>query len=419
MVINTISQTKIPSDLRRVHRSLVMRRLFSSENVSRAELAEESNLSAMAITRIVRELLEVGLIEEIGKRDRKGAPGRRRTNLQINSSGSFVVGLVISAFGHEVALMDANGMPLLSRRISFDNILNAEQTIDSASDVIIDLINQAHIDTGRILGIGIAIAGFVQSSTGNLLRAPYLGWHEIELGRHISARTGLPVIAENIADAINLAEQATAKHDINGDLFLVHASVTCGGSFTHQGSLVRGANHSAGYIGHLPAGPSQLICSCGASDCLNAHASGWSVLANLALLDSHTFRTDRIEMYADTLTALLAKNPDTTTPEGKELYKAGIQLGRGLRNVALIIDPEAIVLAGKMANSTAYVAGCRSAWHETSPRQLQKVPELIIGATASLTAAGFLALDKFLLSPGLNIDALHSPESTINEVQIT
>jgi predicted NBD/HSP70 family sugar kinase len=401
--------------LRRVHRSLVLRRLFASKNASRAQLAEESGLSAMAITRIIRELLESGLIEEVGKRDRGGMPGRKRTNLRINATGSYVVGLVISAFGHEVALMDANGIPLVSQRISFGNVQNAEQAINGACDAITALITQEKIDTDRILGIGISIAGFVQSSTGNVLHAPYLGWKDIELGRQISEYTGLPVIAENIADAINLAEQSTTAYSTNGDLFLVHASVTCGGSITQNGHLVRGANHAAGYIGHLPSGQSSLICSCGSSDCLNAHASGWSVLANLQLLDSRHFRFDRIEVYADTLKELIAQNPDVATREGSELFKAGQHLGRGLRNVALIVDPEAIVLAGKMAESSAYVDGCKSAWQEMSARHLQKIPELIIGHTAPLAAAGFLALDNFLLSPRLNIESLNNSVPVFNE----
>ena len=63
-------------DLRRVHRSLILRAIFSGTGHSRTELAEQTGLSTMAITRIIRELIDIGIFEEMGKRDRDGNPGK-------------------------------------------------------------------------------------------------------------------------------------------------------------------------------------------------------------------------------------------------------------------------------------------------------------------------------------------------------
>lgn len=406
MVKNRKPQIGMPSDLRRVHRSLVLRNIFSSAGGSRTQLAEETALSAMAITRIIRELIDAELIEEIGKRDREGSPGRRRTGLQVKSSGAYVIGLVISAFGHEVAVLNAIGVPLAREKLIFDDIQGPDEAVEIASEAISSLIEDAQIDRNRVLGIGVAIAAFVRSATGTVVQAPYLGWKQFELGREITKRTGLPVIAENIADAINLAEQTIGTANGVGGVFLVHTSVACGASYIHEGSLIRGANFSAGQIGHLPAGKSLLVCSCGATDCLNTHASGWSVLANLERISSRTLRPENNKNYADALTELLAEDPEHKTLEGNVLFQAGRCLGRALRNVSLIVDPHAIVLAGKLPESSAYVAGCRAAWTELSAEQLRNVPALIVGTVMPIQAAGFLALDSFLYSPRLDMAAL-------------
>ncbi len=396
----------MPSDLRRVHRSLVLRNVFAGPGRSRTQLATETGLSAMAITRITRELIDAGLIDEMGKRDRKGKSGRRQTDLEIRADGAYVVGLVISAFGHEIALMNAKGTPLIRRKLTFDDFRSADEAVEMASQSVRDLVGAADIDETRFLGVGIAIAGFVQSATGTVLQAPYLGWKEVDLAREISARIGAPVVAENIADAINMAEQTTGTVTAAQDVFLVHISVTCGASYAHKGEVIPGANFSAGQIGHLPVGGSDLICSCGSRDCLNNHASGWSTLVGLGRIESRQFNAEEIEIYADAMTSVFKDDPKRGTPEGDALFKSGQALGHALRSVALIADPHAVVLAGRLADTTAYVDGCRDVWAKLRTQHAVALPDLIVGEVAPLQAAGHLALNRFLYSPQLDIEAL-------------
>ena len=360
----------------------------------------------MAITRIIRELIDAGLIEEAGKSNRKGNPGRRQTNLRICPSGGFVMGVVISAFGHEVALFGATGKSLARREMSFESIQTAHEAIDVASSTILAIVQEVNIDASRVLGIAIAIAAFVKTATGTVTSAPYLGWQQVELGRGISDRTNIPVVVENIADAINMAEQAKGAAVGFRDVFLAHQSVTCGASYSHEGKLVRGANFSAGQIGHLTVGESSLVCSCGDTRCFNCHASGWSVLARLERIDSRRFEAGKIKSYAMALARLVREDPKRGTPEGDALFLAGHQWGRTMQDVALIVDPQAIVLAGKMSGATAYVDGCESAWRDAPDKYGYKPPKLIVGQVPAIQAAGYLALGSFLYSPQLDLDGL-------------
>ena len=412
MVINSFSKLGSPSDLRRVHRGLILRNIHSATYQSRTQLAEQTGLSAMAVTRIIRELLEAGLVEEVGKRDREGNPGRRQTELRIRPNGSFVIGLVISAFGHEVALMNANGVTLVRRKLFFGAGTNAYQAIEVVSTTINTLVEEEKVDKTRVLGVGIAIAAFVESITGTVMKAPYLGWSKVDLGRRIFEKTGFPVIAENIANAINLTEFSKNTKRIVNDVFLVHVSVTVGASYMHQGNLVHGANYSAGHIGHLLSKDSLLICSCGSNNCLNTQASGWSVLANLGLIDSAVFEPEKIEAYAGQLERLITEAPPHGTEESDRLFKAGWHLGHALLNVSLVIDPELVLLAGKMPQSAAYLDGCKAAWTDPSLQRYGKTPELVTGTVTPLSAAGFLALDHFLYSKHLDIENLSAQNNS-------
>ena len=90
----------LTSGLRRYHRHLVLTGIDAQPGISRVELADQTGLSGMAINRIVRELIESEFVEETGKLDRDGVPGRPQTGLQVAADGAHVLGLVISAFGH-------------------------------------------------------------------------------------------------------------------------------------------------------------------------------------------------------------------------------------------------------------------------------------------------------------------------------
>jgi predicted NBD/HSP70 family sugar kinase len=404
MVSNSLLRAGGPSDLRRVHRSMVLRSIFSGTGFSRSRLAEEIGLSGMAITRIIRELISANLVEEVGKIERDGAPGRRQTDLQVRPSGAYVLGVVISAFGHEVAVMNAIGKTVAHRKVVISDVRDAQDTIEVVSAAINSLIDASGIDRGLILGVGVAIAAMVDSATGVVDHAPLLGWQDVPVGSEIARLTGYPVNVDSIANATNVTEQAVGAVREYSEVFLVHNSTTCGASYSQQGTLTRGANNSTGQIGHLPIGEGPLTCSCGARDCLDTRASGWSVLVQLGRVKSKRFKPKDVETYAKALSKLVAENSPEGTTEYDAVHKAGWHLGRALIDISLVIDPQAVVLAGQLSKLPAYEAGCLLAWSESAPKRLRKLPELIVGQIAPLQAATFLPLESRLYSPSLNIE---------------
>jgi len=404
MVSNVSLRASAPSDLRRVHRSMVLRSIFSGSGYSRSRLAEEIGLSGMAITRIIRELISANLVEEVGKIERDGAPGRRQTDLQIRPSGAYVLGVVISAFGHEIAVVNASGKTVAHRQISINDVRDAEDTIKIVSDAIITLIEAAEIDRNLVLGVGVAIAAMVDNATGIVDHAPLLGWQNIPLGEEITRLTGYPVNVDSIANATNLAEQTVGAGQDYREVLLVHNSTTCGASYSQHGVLARGANNSTGQIGHLPTGEGPLTCSCGANDCLDTHASGWSVLVHLGRIRSKRFKPENVDIYAKALSKLVTENYPEGTKEYAAVFNAGWHLGRALIGVSLVIDPQVIVLAGQLSKLPAYKAGCLAAWTRAIPQRLRKAPELIVGQVAPLQAAAFLPLETRLYSPSLKIE---------------
>ncbi|TMZ32364.1 MarR family transcriptional regulator, partial [Klebsiella pneumoniae] len=76
--------------------ALVSRLIFTHGPVSRAELAKHSGLTKTTVTQLTRELLDAGLIRELGL-SRSNGPGRPATHLVVNSSGPVGIGVQIEA----------------------------------------------------------------------------------------------------------------------------------------------------------------------------------------------------------------------------------------------------------------------------------------------------------------------------------
>src|SRR6185437_6065009 len=94
--------------LRATNRSRVLTALLDAEAGMRTELAEHLGLSAMAVTRIVRELADAGLVHEAEPKPRP-EPGRRPAELAIDPAGAYLLGFELHAYQCSVALVDLAG----------------------------------------------------------------------------------------------------------------------------------------------------------------------------------------------------------------------------------------------------------------------------------------------------------------------
>jgi predicted NBD/HSP70 family sugar kinase len=103
--------------------------------------------------------------------------------------------------------------------------------------------------------------------------APHLEWHDEELGRMLSAATGLPVFAANDANLGAIAEHIFGGHPNAHHMIYINGGASgIGAGFVVAGELLEGAAGYAGELGHTyvgGAGP----CHCGRIGCLETEVS--------------------------------------------------------------------------------------------------------------------------------------------------
>jgi len=130
------------------------------------------------------------------------------------------------------------------------------------------------------LGVGIGIAGQVDTNTGIVHFAPNLAWKSFPLGEELKKALNMPVVITNDVRAATWGEwQFGSAVDCN-DFVCLFIGTGIGGGVVSGGRLLLGSNNGAGELGHLIVAKDGPICSCGNKGCVEAFAGGWALAAH-------------------------------------------------------------------------------------------------------------------------------------------
>ncbi len=395
-----------PASLRRVHRALALRALAQQPGIGRTELAEQLGLSFMAVGRIVRELEHAGLASDLPTRASASGRGRPAAGLKLRADGAYVAGAVISAFAREVHLFNLSGESVASIDVPIAEITDGPRAVTIACKAIKQLIRQSQIPGERVVGAGFSVAANVNSNLGAVVGGGYLDWAPFDLSALASQMLAVPVTVNNMGDALLRAEVfAGCAQDAAGTV-LIHASTTLSASHLTGDHLVNGAQSKAGRIGHYPIAPTNRVCSCGQTDCLNCVASGWSVLCQLHDGASTAYQFEHIQHYSDQTRALVAGAVTDRQRANRLVFNAGKSLTPALRYLDLANDPQRIVLSGPLAGLDSYINGLNQGLKDAGPHGEEVLRKLVRGAITPGQASGITALLDTVFAPALELQRL-------------
>ena len=136
------------------------------------------------------------------------------------------------------------------------------------------------------------------------------------------------------------------------NMIMVTLGTGVGGGVICQGHVIAGANGAGGEIGHICVNYSETEkCGCGKTGCLEQYASATGIarLAKLRLAKLH----GKTLLEGKNLSAKsvfdAVKKDDRVAIEIAEEF--GAYLGHALANMAVIVDPEMIVIGGGVSNA--------------------------------------------------------------------
>ncbi len=273
---------------------------------------------------------------------------------------------------------------------------DADGALDAVVAVVEDLARKHDVTA-----VGVAAAGYVSADRTTMLFAPNLPWRDVAVRDHVGERVGLPVVVENDANAAAWAEYRYGAGAGEPDLVCLTVGTGIGAGILVDGRLYRGRFGIAGEPGHLCVVPEGIRCGCGNDGCLEQYASG-SALTRLAREWSAADPAYGARVLALAGSADV-EGPHVTTAarEGDDLAVAafaevGRWLGRGLADLASILDPGVFVVGGGVADAGELLLGPARASFAANlsgrgHRPLADVRPATLGNAAGIVGAADLA----------------------------
>ena len=354
--------------IRRQNRAIIINLLRLNGPLSRTEAAERTGLAPSCLTRLVRDLLDEGVVEEIGKSGSNG--GRPAVLVALNAKYARTIGVKVEFSRILAASVDMGGAIVERAELAFDHAPLPSEAIDG----IVELANR--LRAGTTLGVGVSISGFVDPITGADLYSPILGWEKVPLRDPLAARLSLPVWVENDVNALALAERWYGAGREFRHFVCITVGEGIGAGVVIDGEIYRGAFGGAGELGHITIDPDGPVCRCQERGCLEVYASDRFLLEEAARWGYSTI--------AEMATA--ARDGETG---GREAFaRMGKFLGFGTKNLVNLLNPEAIILGGeRMEESDLFLSALEEEVRRHSfPAEAEKLHIL----PAELGADGFL-----------------------------
>jgi len=225
----------------------VLRAIYEHGPISRVRLAEGLHLTRAGITVIIKKLAELDLIAEAGKGASDAGRGRRQVLLALNPDNGMVVSLHIALHYVTIALVNINGKIITKHRIDFPDDNSPKLVLSRAVEHMSDMI--ARVPAQRILGIGVALPGIVDSAAGTVREKSVPAWHNYPIKQYLQKKLDLPILMENDVKTLTLGEYQFGSGKHVKDMVCLWLEDGIGAGIIIDNRLLRGVTFSSGEIG--------------------------------------------------------------------------------------------------------------------------------------------------------------------------
>lgn len=339
--------TATPASVRKVNRAILLNLIRTHQPVSRIQLSALTGIYRSNVSFIVEELLAEGLVRE--ERGQPSGRGRVPMFLSLNPDGCRVVGVSIRAAETVAALADLTGQVLDS--VSFRTPKTPKSWLDNFRRCMDRLHGQSARQAPGIQHICISVPGMVNQASGEILWVNALpGYSGSRLREMVQEVTGVQATIANDCHLATTCERwmGDISADLRNMVFLEVGDVGVGAGMVVNGELCTGYNSTfAAEFGHMVVDPSGPRCNCGRHGCWELFVCDRATWNHYD--PSNEFTVSRFEELIG-----LARSGDK--PAVKAFQSTARHLGLGISNITMVLNPEVVILAGRLTEVWSIVS---------------------------------------------------------------
>ncbi len=370
--------------LRSANRSLVLAEIRRTPGISRRQLARLTSLTEASLSRIARDLIESGLVQERDQSSRSVQRGRPNVGLFLNPNAHYVLAVCLSTYERKFSLVGLSGERLWECDVPFSREEPIANVLRYVSTSFQSARHSPDARMRRPLGITIALPDAATQSQELLDAANAIV---------ITGELKLPFQVANVTSALHIAETHYAAGSISNSL-LLYGGVDLGASLIIDGAVreYRTEANCAGRIavlsGETQPGHAKL-------SSLAEAASGRAILAKLGsgmIFDNDSLPTGLRSGLPHAIRQSNSGDPKAVAT----FHSAGRHLALSYVSVASLLRLQRVVVAGPLGAAQPFMDGFQDVFHETYRNSPQSAPDICRSKISYLQATEFMALSHFV-----------------------
>lgn len=318
--------------------------------MSRTDLADRMGLTRAAVSLIVNDLIENGVIFEA--ESRSVPSGRPPIVLEINPERDLVGAIDMGATHMSIALADFTARIHQETNFPIDIKDGPEVCLAKADQNLRQLLEEQMLPISHLSAIGIGVPGPVITEAGMVIAPPIMpGWDRYPIRTRLEKMWEHPVTLNNDAELGALGEWAYGAGRGEKNIAYIKVGSGIGAGLILNQQIYGGTMGAAGEIGHLTIDENGPLCDCGNHGCLEAYAGGHAIAKQGQSLARSGKRTLLADIPVEKITAYevaeAAKQGDLYAQE--ILRKAGTHVGIAIAGLINLFNPSVVIIGGGVA----------------------------------------------------------------------
>lgn len=329
--------------------------LYQNNTLSGTAISNKIGVSLPTALSLLKELKEVQAVEKKGIGASKG--GRRPVLFGLKNDSILIIACELGRFEGKVGIYDSHNK-LVAPIAVFKSGVDDDDLVEKIYNVSRQIITKKRIDPNRIFGVGLAMPGLIDESTGINYTIKNKAFQNIR--ERLQEKFHRLVYVNNDARMQAYGEFIFGKAAGHTNAMVINWNWGLGLGMILDGKLYNGATGFSGELSHTKFVEEGDLCICGKRGCLETVTSV-SVLLRLAkeaIKDGIVSQlTGKFKDKCDDLSVndiiKAAKRGDEFCI--KLLNNVGLALGKALSNTIQLLNPDIIVLGGIVSEANQYV----------------------------------------------------------------
>ncbi len=336
------------ADIKKMNRKALLEIVRYHGPISQPKIYNMTNITPTTILSLLEELKSDNLIfqhDTSYRPDGITKSGRPPKYFSLNKNGKFVLGISVSNNIWEYTVVNLANEICLSKTCKVE-INDPIKQIEDCKKVIKEVLKEFDIDH-----IGISVPGVVDEEKGMIIDGNSV-LRGLPLKYLINREIKIPVVVVHNTLALSVCEFLIGEHALTDNVLYIYISEGVGAGMIFNGKAYSGADNYAGELGSTIINPGS-----------NKSVTLNSFISNKAVVNfmKNNFDVDEDKLDIDYALKMLPKDQAL-----KNFVRRGAgYLGKVLFNLTLLLNPNIIVISGKICYYNDFINVVKNSLNST------------------------------------------------------